>query len=153
MNFETENQIEEFEKIKDQHFDGAGKCYEANHLSCHHNHIMEQMFKLIEQLKKEVQQLENKKHINLCGSCEKDFCNCEYLRFAEMDKINDNIISCDFYKKVLETSIIERTSGDYKTFFVKASKISELLEQLPDIKNCKSSVEAFIIQELNKLIQ
>jgi len=61
MTFETAYQLQEFEAIMHEHFARDGKCWEGHH-PANHARIMEQMYKLIYQLKDEVDRMPNLLH-------------------------------------------------------------------------------------------
>ncbi|HAS91575.1 MAG TPA: hypothetical protein DCS12_04820 [Clostridiales bacterium] len=83
MTFETTYQLQEFEEIKHEHFARDGKCWEGHH-PANHARIMEQMYNLIYQLKKEIDRQPNLLHEFF--NHRSDASNVEAIQQEELEK-------------------------------------------------------------------
>ena len=51
----------------------------------------------------------------------------------------------------IKSEIIERVLDDHPEYLISASKISILLDEMPDREDCKTIMEAFAVQELEAM--
>ena len=51
----------------------------------------------------------------------------------------------------IKTEIIERILDDNPEYLISASKISKLLDEMPNREDCKTVIEAYAVQELEEM--
>lgn len=51
----------------------------------------------------------------------------------------------------IKSEIIERVLDDHSEYLISASKISNLLDEMPDREDCRTIMEAFAVQELEAM--